>query len=32
MSFHFCDDIYTFADFTTNMVNVIMQRQKAINN
>ena len=25
-------DIYTFADFTTDMVNMIMPRQKAINN
>ena len=28
MSFQFCDDIYTLADFTTDMVNVIMPRQK----
>ena len=32
MSFQFCDDIYTFADFTTDVVNMIMPRQKAINN
>ena len=30
MSFQFCDDIYTFANFTTDMINVIMSRQKAI--
>ena len=26
MSFQFCDDIYTFADFTTDVVNMIMPR------
>ena len=26
------DDIYTFADFTTDVVNMIMPRQKVINN
>ena len=32
MSFQFYDDVYTLADFTTDVVNMVMPRQKAINN